>query len=207
MIVAYFLFFVIVTVHFFGIRFCNCTELRVLVNSSSIIDISIENISTCGSCLLLFLRLLLLFLCKRTFKFLLFLLEINESLSLFFDIFWIIPIVFPRSKRSTAFVILIWDNLSSSSITSLRNQSIFSLHTSMRCIWNYRGSTCDNRTTGITSSKLILNNSVLFFRSKFSSFFCLFNLDSNINCLSIEVFINSIHIFRMIRLDILSLFF
>ena len=100
-----FFFLISITIFFLiQVRFFNSVEARVIVNCVVVINVSIKNITTCDSTLFLLFRLLLLFLStKRSFKFFLFLLEINKSLPLFFYVFWIIPIIPIRRNGSTTF--------------------------------------------------------------------------------------------------------
>ena len=205
----FFFFFISVTVLFFiQVRFFNSIETRVLIDCGAIIDISIENISTSGSCLLLFLRLLLLFLCsKGLLKIFLFLLEINKCLPLFFNIFWIIPIIPIRRYRSTAFSTISW----SCSTINCTCQRIFSCLRFTQWIHLLTARITASITLTSNNSSCVpidlrFYNLVLFFGSKFSSKFCLFNLDSNFNCLCIEISINTVHIFQMISFNILGLF-
>jgi len=117
-------FFISITVLFFiQVRFFNSIETRgLIICVVSIINISIKNISTGYSRLLLFLRLLLLLLCSMgRLKIFLFLLELNKCLSLLFNIFWIIPII-PIWRYWSTTLLISWGLFS----TNCSSQSIFS---------------------------------------------------------------------------------
>lgn len=190
-------------------RFFDCTEARDVVGFF-IINLSIQYITTSWSSLLLLFGLLLLFLSKGSFKFFLFLLEFNKSLSLFLNISWIIPVLLIRWSKwslTIADFTFLNDCSCSSSVSFFSHQSSFGLLTSnLHCISRWSNSL--NWSTGsITSAQLGFNNFVLFFGGEFSTKFCLFDLDSNINSLCVEISVCTIHIFQMIRFNVLGLFF
>jgi hypothetical protein len=58
----------------------------------------------------------------------------------------------------------------------------------------------------IVSIDLHFNDLVLFVSGKFSSVFCLFDLDFDINGLSVEVTVDTVHVLQMIGFDVLGLF-